>query len=327
MATESEPQFISKYSNKLKPNGSLGSLEAMRAQSPPRVDGIDNDVSLYGEDAMQAQYRAWRTSHPSALESFEKLMELAEGKKVAVFLDYDGTLSPIVEDPDKAFMSETVFDFVQLAELYYAGSHGMDIMGPRAGSNGFRANGTASTNNKGNDVVLFQPASEFVLIMDEVHSRLAESTKVVEGAWVENNKFCVSVHFRRVKEEKWAQLAEIVRGVVEKYPKLHTTHGRKVLEVRPTVDWDKGKALAYLLKALELEDVEEVLPVYIGDDRTDEDAFSVLKERGMGAGIVVTTVAKSTVASYSLRDPSEVMDFLQRLVKWRDAQIDSRNGL
>lgn len=48
----------------------------------------------------------------------------------------------------------------------------------------------------------------------------------------------------------WEQLGEIVRTVVGKYPKLRTTHGRKVLEVRPTVEWNKGTALAYLLKAL-----------------------------------------------------------------------------
>jgi trehalose-6-phosphatase len=56
----------------------------------------------------------------------------------------------------------------------------------------------------------------------------------------------------------------------------------------------------------DLDDCSGVLPLYIGDDRTDEDAFSLFKERGCGCGILVSTVAKPTAAAYSLRDPSEV---------------------
>ena len=47
--------------------------------------------------------------HPSALEMFEKITEASGGKQIVIFLDYDGTLSPIVDDPDKAFMSSKVF--------------------------------------------------------------------------------------------------------------------------------------------------------------------------------------------------------------------------
>lgn len=348
MATASEPLNVveSKGGRKAElADGIHGiCLDAMRAASPPRENGSDYGSELYGDQAMEAQYSAWKRKHPSALENFDALARLADGKRVAVFLDYDGTLSPIVDDPDRAFMSEDmraavkevaahfptaiisgrgrekVFDFVQLSELYYAGSHGMDIMGPAHGTNGKsqKENGTSCTTEQGNDVVLFQPASEFMPTMNEVHAKLKEGVKDIEGAWVEHNKFCVSVHFRRVREERWDKLAAIVNRVLTDYPKLRVTHGRKVLEVRPVVDWDKGKALSYLLKSLELEDNREVMPLYIGDDRTDEDAFSVLRERNLGHGILVSTVAKSTVATYTLRDPSEVQDFLHRLVKWRE---------
>lgn len=94
----------------------------------------------------------WLKKCPSALASFDQIIARTQGKKIALFLDYDGTLSPIVNDPEKAFMSpemrtavknvarfcptaivsgrsrDKVFDFVKLKELYYAGSHGMDIM-------------------------------------------------------------------------------------------------------------------------------------------------------------------------------------------------------
>jgi hypothetical protein len=61
----------------------------------------------------------------------------------------------------------------------------------------------------------------------------------------------------------------------------------------------------------------DALPVYIGDDRTDEDAFKVLRKRGQGVGILVSKCPKETNASYSLQDPGEVMDFLLRLVEWK----------
>ncbi|KAI3744652.1 hypothetical protein L1987_57741 [Smallanthus sonchifolius] len=74
-----------------------------------------------------------------------------------------------------------------------------------------------------------------------------------------------------------------------------------VLEIRPTINWDKGKALEFLL-----HHCVDVCPVYIGDDRTDEDAFKVLRERGQGFGILVSPIPRDTAASYSLQDPSEL---------------------
>lgn len=82
------------------------------------------------------------------------------------------------------------------------------------------------------------------------------------------------------------------------------TRGRKVLEIRPKVAWDKGKALLHLLEALGLHNMRDVVPIYIGDDRTDEDAFAVLS--GVGVGVLVSTVAKPTAAEFTLSDPSMV---------------------
>ncbi|KAH7683506.1 HAD-superfamily hydrolase subfamily IIB protein [Dioscorea alata] len=203
---------------------------------------------------------------------------------------------------------DKVYSFVRLAELYYAGSHGMDIKGPMKGPKNTKSKTKA---------VLFQPASEFLPMINEVFKTLLETTKSTPGAIVENNKFCVSVHFRCVEEKKWSSLAEQVRSVLKEYPKLRITQGRKVLEIRPTIKWDKGKALEFLLESIGFANCDHVLPVYIGDDRTDEDAFKVLRDRGQGIGILVSKFPKDTNASYSLREPTEVMDFLHRLVDWK----------
>ncbi|KAK1403729.1 Trehalose 6-phosphate phosphatase [Heracleum sosnowskyi] len=301
-------------------------VDIMRASSPTHYK---SNISS------QDHLNSWMLRHPSALNMFEQITKASIGKQIVMFLDYDGTLSPIVDDPDRAFMSDAmratvrklaryfptaivsgrctdkVYNFVRLAELYYAGSHGMDIKGPSKGS---QYKKTAQS-------VLCQPATKFLPMIKEVYKTLLDKTKSTPGAKVENNKFCLSVHFRCVEEKKWSELAQKVRSVLKDYPKLQLTQGRMVLEIRPTIKWDKGKAVEFLLESLGYTNFTDVFPVYIGDDRTDEDAFKVLTERGQGLGILVSKTPKETNASYSLREPSEVMKFLQLLVDWKQFNI------
>ncbi|KAB2076465.1 hypothetical protein ERO13_A06G037100v2 [Gossypium hirsutum] len=308
-------------------------LDSMRASSPTRISN-PTTTSLPETDVKSS----WIVHHPSALNMFEQIVTASEGKQIAMFLDYDGTLSPIVEDPDRAFMPremraavrdvaryfptailtgrcrDKVYSFVKLSGLYYAGSHGMDIKGPSK---------SCKDNNNGKQGVLFQPASEFLPMIDEVYKALVEKTNSIPGAKVENNKFCVSVHYRCVDEKSWATIAEQVRSVLNHYPKLKLTQGRKVLEIRPTIKWDKGRALEFLLEALGYNNANDVLPIYIGDDRTDEDAFKVLRDRGLGFGILVSKIPKETNASYSLQEPSEVKEFLRRLVEWKKLSLQT----
>jgi hypothetical protein len=152
--------------------------------------------------------------HPCALLNFSQIAAQAAGKLVAVFLDYDGTLTPIVSNPDQALMSEhareavrrvaqlfptavisgrgreKVQQFVRLEELYYAGSHGMDIVGPQV-EGGPHAD------------LAFQPAAQYAPLMDGVYSELLEGVSSIVGSSVEHNKFCVSVHFRNCAPEDY----------------------------------------------------------------------------------------------------------------------------
>ncbi|KAJ3681869.1 hypothetical protein LUZ60_014442 [Juncus effusus] len=320
-------------------------LEAMIACSPPRKKQSLSEENNSTDDV----YQSWMLKYPSALSSFEQIITYAKDKKIALFLDYDGTLSPIVDNPDKAIMSnemreavrdvanyfptaiisgrsrDKVFEFVKLTELYYAGSHGMDIMGPVRNSDSdsvlHHSNSIRTTDTQGKEMNLFQPASEFLPMIDEVYRTLVIKTKDIEGSTVENNKFCVSVHYRNVAVEEYGAVDQCVKEVLKDYPRLRLTHGRKVFEVRPTIDWNKGKAVEFLLDSLCLSDCNDVLPIYVGDDRTDEDAFKVLRDRNCGYGILVSSVPKDTDAFFSLKDPSEVMEFLKSLVKWKENQL------
>ncbi|TKY64061.1 trehalose-phosphate phosphatase 3 [Spatholobus suberectus] len=271
-------------------------------------------------------------------------MSIAEGKEIVVFLDYDGTLSPIVDDPDQAYMGDVmraavrevaycfptaivsgrskdkVYEFVKLRNVYYAGSHGMDISTP-LGSSKFedQKHQTRALDEKGNHVVHFHPAKEFLPTIQEIVKVLKENTTRIKGSMVEDNMFCVSVHYRRVKnEEDVGVLKEMVESIMKAYPDFYILEGKKVMEIRPNVNWDKGHALMYLLDTLGFDNFNDVFPMYLGDDRTDEDAFKVIRHIGRGFPIIVSTIAKETEASYSLRDPADVLTFLIRLAKWKN---------
>ncbi|XP_031390184.1 probable trehalose-phosphate phosphatase F isoform X2 [Punica granatum] len=329
--------FPQKKPERLEDVRSNGWLDAMKSSSPTCAYLIkDFTVGITSDDASIA-YSIWMRKYPSAIKSIKQIMELAYNRKIAVFLDYDGTLSPIVDDPDRAFMSDEmhlavkniatyfptaiisgrscdkVYELVGLTELYYAGSHGMDIMGPVSNSmtDDYLKCAKPTNQRQGNEVGLLQPARDFLPMIDEAFRTLAEKTKDIEGVKVENHKFCASVHYRNVDERDWPSVAQCVHDILEDYPHLKITHGRKVLEVRPVIDWNKGNAVEFLLNSLGMNDCADVLPIYIGDDKTDEDAFKVLRERGCGFGILVSSVPKETNASYS------VMEFLKLLVSWK----------
>ena len=108
------------------------------------------------------------------------------------------------------------------------------------------------------------------------------------------------------------QVVTAVDTIAAQHDAIRVTRGRKVLELRPQVAWDKGRALLHLVEALGLSDANDVLPIYIGDDRTDEDAFSVLQN--WGVGILVSTVPKPTAATFTLADPQQVRNFVS--VRW-----------
>lgn len=358
--SQSGPSFSSNGSSiprkkpgKLDDVCSNGWLDAMKSSSPPRKKVLKdfNFVDLVPDDG-DAAYESWKIRYPSALNSFQTISSRARNRKLVVFLDYDGTLSPIVDDPDRAFMSDDmrsavrsvakhfptaiisgrsrdkVFALVGLTELYYAGSHGMDIIFPAkdmvSGNNNLHY--VKSTDKEGKEVNLFQPAREFLPLIDEVYTKLVETSKDITGAKVENHKFCVSVHYRNVDQDSWPLIAQYVHDILKDYPRLRLTHGRKVLEIRPVINWDKGKAVEFLLESLGLSNSDDVLPIYIGDDRTDEDAFKVLKKRGCGYGILVSSIVKESNAFFSLKDTSEVQVFLESLVKMAQEKARKLQG-
>jgi alpha,alpha-trehalase len=285
-----------------------------------RAHGAHLVVRDLGEVHVRLQIPAERYTTlelPNAADRWEEIARLLRGKRAAVFLDYDGTLTPIVERPELAVLSEEmrttvkelatlctvavvsgrdrtdVQALVGLDELVYAGSHGFDIAGPA---------GLRIQHEKGAD---YLPA------LARAHERLGEALRGIDGVLLERKRFAIAVHFRQVPELDVDRVEAAVDEMIERFPRLRKTYGKKVFELRPRIDWDKGKAVLWLLEALRLSG-ERVLPFYLGDDATDEDAFAALRARGIG--ILVADIVGLTAARYLLRDPDDVRRFLHRLV-------------
>lgn len=263
---------------------------------------------------------------PSALDHFNKVISQLNYKRPVIFLDYDGTLTPIVDHPEDAVISEemrqtiigvaeyttvaivsgrdrkNVENLVDIEGIYYAGSHGFDISGPD-GKN-----------------ITFQRGAEFLPALDRAQEALHERLNSIEGAQLERKKFAIAVHFRRVAEDRYADVETAVDEVLADNETLKKTDGKMIFELRPNIDWDKGKALSWLLQKLEL-DRNNMLPMYIGDDLTDEDALREIEDHGIG--ILVRDEDRESHAGYILEDTCEVRLFLQKLCHY----LEERNKL
>jgi trehalose 6-phosphate phosphatase len=141
----------------------------------------------------------------------------------------------------------------------------------------------------------------------------------IEGALVEPKKTSVAAHYRLVSDEERPRVKEIVDAMLGEHPnELKVTPGKMVYEIQPKIDWDKGKAVLYLLEALDL-DRDDVVPLYLGDDITDEHAFEALADRGLGIFVGRAddpeVAGRTTAADYVLHTMQEVEKFLDTLAR------------
>jgi trehalose-phosphatase len=245
---------------------------------------------------------------------------LRQAERVLLLFDYDGTLTPIAPRPEDALLPEDVRrllvslvaqpryyvgivsgrsldDLAALADipgLIHAGNHGLEIRGP---SLDFTHPGAVASKE----------------ILDRTEGRLLEALKDIPGVIVEHKGLTLTVHYRAVPEPQAAKVASVVTATASpnvESGELRLTRGKMVVEVRPAIPWDKGKAI---------EKIREncggmPFPVYFGDDRTDEDGFRVVQEMG-GIAVFVGGARQGTVALHQLESPREVAETLRLLLE------------
>jgi trehalose 6-phosphate phosphatase len=243
----------------------------------------------------------------------------ARAGRLLIGLDFDGTLAPIVEQPDDARLPaatrpvlaaladrpdtsvalisgrgiEDLRARVALEGVFYAGNHGLEIDGPAV----HRVHGDASA------------------ALDRLGSLLAGLRTELggtAGVIIEDKGLTASVHYRLVETEKdAARVRDVVHARCREASGLRANDGKKVVEIRPDVEWDKGRALGFLRDAL---GGGRALPTaFIGDDRTDEDAFREVGDDGWSI-VVGRTRDYTTVARAVLDDTADVAEFLRRLL-------------
>lgn len=283
---------------------------------PPRCLAPPDGARGEAEPRRPIESLPWALDDPGAFRA------ALGGRRPAVFLDYDGTLTPIVDRPQDAILSAEgraavaalaarlpvavvsgrdradVETLVGLPDLIYAGSHGFDIRVPGRGA-------VAHAGLTGHDALL-----------DRAEARLRAGLDPLPGALVERKAFSIAAHYRLVAEADYPAFRAVLDDLLAGEPGLKEKPGKKVVELQPAIDWDKGKAVLHLREALDLAG-PDIVPLFFGDDVTDEDAFAVLPAVG-GVGLLVAGPeengsGRTTTAAFRLPDPAAVYRLLATL--------------
>lgn len=256
---------------------------------------------------------------PITLPSFEPLADrLRAYDGLALLLDFDGTLAPIVDEPDAAeIRPEARGCLRELAAgervdvAVVSGRAAADVR-DRVGVDGVRYVGNHGMEHAADGEVTNLADSEVLEAVEAACDRLDARLAGVEDAVVERKGPTATVHFRRVEAERVPGVEAAVREVVEESDRLAAVEGRSVLEVRPADGPDKGDAAVRLVEEV-VPAGENWLPTFVGDDVGDEPAFAAVEERG-GVGVVVGRTGP-TAASHRVPDSRTVCEFLAWVVE------------
>ncbi|XP_064541870.1 trehalose-phosphate phosphatase [Drosophila montana] len=256
----------------------------------------------------------------SRLEEFEQSLPgyLGSHAKLAILLDYDGTLAPIADNPSQTKMDDEletllhrlakhpqiflsvisgrglkdVQAHVNIEGVTYAGNHGLEIEYPDGSRHDYELPADVKRN--------------YTAMVEELRQRLEKN-----GDWVEDKRVSLTYHYRDTPAELKNDQMQVAIEICERHG-FRANLAHEAIEAKPPVNWNKGEAALYILKnKFGNAWAEEVLVVFAGDDTTDEDAMRVLQ--GLGLSFRIAADAKTqTFADFRL--PKQ--DLMTDLFKW-----------
>ncbi|WP_132058064.1 trehalose-phosphatase [Halorussus amylolyticus] len=235
-----------------------------------------------------------------------------------VALDFDGTLAAIERRPDEATLPDATREVVESlaaapdAEVAVVSGRALGDVRERVAVPDASYAGNHGLELRTDDEYVVHPKARAVedtigILCDGLSRRLAG----VDGVIVENKGVTATVHYRLVADGDVPAVERAVETLAADHDEVRLTTGKDVLELRPAVEWDKGEAVRWLADELVPED-ERWLPVYVGDDTTDEAAFGVLDDGGLG---VKVGDDPATDAPFRVADPEAV----RAVLSWLDA--------
>lgn len=246
---------------------------------------------------------------------FEHLSDIASqvgaARNVFLCLDFDGTLAPIVLNPRAASMStEMRGQLLRLArrkrfQLAIISGRSLADLEWRVGLDGLTCAGNHGLEIRGPKLSFIEPVARTRMpALQSLCRALEVRINRIHGTLLENKGLTASVHYRGAAESDRSEIRRVVDETVAPAAELFcTTQGLDVIEIRPRVNWNKGTAARLILSS---SADPYALPVYLGDDATDEDAFSELAD-----GITVKIGRfTATAAHYQLEYQEEVGEFL-----------------
>jgi trehalose 6-phosphate phosphatase len=267
------------------------------------------------------------------LTAWPQIVEQIHNSKHVLFLtDFDGTLTPIVEKPEDAVLTDAsrkmlqalahqktvtvgiisgraladLKEKVNLSGMIYAGNHGLEIEGP--------------------GLFYINPLAEEIKPFFRIIRKMLDLTLgSIKGVLFEDKGLSLSVHYRQVEEEKARHLQDVVERAANAPGArniFRLTSGKKVYEIRPAVNWDKGKAIRLLMKRFGKGGRQSgLLPIYLGDDLTDEDGFKMIEKYGNGITVYIGEDYYNSAARYYLRSPDEVTLFIIKFLEQAKGSI------
>lgn len=246
------------------------------------------------------------------------LRDRIDGRRLVLFLDYDGTLTSIVAHPGLALLDDearrSLERIAKAHPVYIISGRDMKDVRERVGLDGVEYVGSHGFHMmEAAPEINTQDLEEAVSELEAAANELEQWLDYIDGVFIERKKYSFALHYRRADRLDLQQINAAARDVMERYGSVTCKKGKEVIEFVPDIPWDKGRCVQALMSRWkEAAGGRDAYAVYIGDDITDEDAFRVL-DRDTGLGVLVADSARESAAEFRLSDPESVRAFLDAL--------------